>query len=123
MDEMPAAAGAGLRARQASDVKAAIAFALLALVNSERARHHVPPVRSTPKLSHCTEFRPMRCLGRLHVRSRSVGVITAWKCGSLPGFVHCWLASPSHRQIMLDPSYRLAGAAVEGSTARVVFAA
>lgn len=123
MGEVPVAAGPGPRAGRARDVKATVAFALLALVNSERARNHVPPVHSTPKLSDCTEFRPMPCLRREHVRTRSVGVITAWKCRSLSGFVHCWLASPPHRQIMLDPRYRLAGAAVEGSTARVVFAA
>jgi uncharacterized protein YkwD len=100
-------------------------------INAERARYHLPPLRSSPRLARVASRHSADQLrhGRLShatgrgtpfavrlarvTRARKVGETIAWMSRSrqvgAARFVRLWLSSPRHRAQLLDPSFRRVG--------------
>ena len=140
----PACAGAGLRPSGGN--LAAVDAATLCLINQVRAAHHVRPVRANRELGRVASdqvgvmlrmnyFADVRPTGqtplslvaatRYPARSArvSVGQNIAWGTGryATPAMVvAAWMASPPHREIMLDGEYRDAGVAATPATPSVI---
>ncbi len=112
---------------------------ILRAVNDVRAAHGRRPLTSGPALhraarAHSVDMVRRRYfehgsfaqrLRRFGVRGRALGENLAF--AREPGFsagrvVQMWMASPSHRSVMLDPSFRRIGVGVAGRSSRRVTA-
>jgi uncharacterized protein YkwD len=104
---------------------------IVRLINRERARNHLSPLRVNVHLVDAARYHSREMLrygyfdhNSLHparawdrrVRSflsRSVvGEALAWGAGTLASpsaTVRMWMASPPHRRILLDPTFRVIG--------------
>jgi uncharacterized protein YkwD len=131
-----ACAGAGAPPTKATIARAAGAVACL--VNAERARHGLAPLRAVGMLSSAagahsrdmvrrhyfshtgpggsTPARRVARTGYLHgARSWAVGETIAWGSGRLAtpaALVRGWLRSPPHRKTLLDARFRDLGVGV-----------
>jgi uncharacterized protein YkwD len=140
----PPCVGAGLRPTAANS--ALTAAATLCLVNRIRAAHELPPLHANAALTEVAAsqvgamvssdyFADIRPTGQtplslidaspyLVAGARlTVGENIAWGTGSFGRPRHIvreWMASPSHRAIILDASYRDAGVAIRPALPRVV---
>jgi uncharacterized protein YkwD len=107
--------------------------ALLAVMNEARAANHVPPLHADTRLERAARAHSSAMLrsgsfshGAVGARIRHVGVKAlrvgenlAWGVGQMArarSIVRMWLASPAHRQNLLDPRFKLVGVgAIRGS--------
>src|SRR4051794_21923136 len=115
--------GAGARAGRASGAR--MRWALLCLVNRQRARHGPRPLAADRRLMraagrHATDMVRRRYFSHVSPSGSSplgrawsvgwrggVGEAIAWGCGSLStprATVRTWMASPPHRAILLSRS-------------------
>ena len=100
--------------------------ALLAVMNEARAANHVPPLHADTRLERAARAHSSAMLrsgsfshGAVGTRIRGVGVKAprvgenlAWGVGQMArarSIVRMWLASPAHRQNLLDPRFKLVG--------------
>jgi uncharacterized protein YkwD len=113
-------------------------IAVVRVMNSVRAANGVPPLRIGPALtraarSHSVDMARrgyfdhgafVQRLRRFGVRAPYVGENLA--SGTTPlsaaAIVQMWVASPPHRQNLLDRSFRLIGVGVAGRSTRLVTA-
>jgi uncharacterized protein YkwD len=102
-------------------------------MNQVRTAHGVPPLRADARLEQAARSHSSKMLrvgvffhGAFDARIRRVGVHAprvgenlAWAAGRLSrarAIVRSWMASPSHRENLLHPGYRLVGVgALRGS--------
>lgn len=118
----PAAAGSAKQDR--------VERAVVKQVNSIRAQHGLRPLRrsrglaraadvkarevaSTQVLSHDSpDGTPMHSRVRKYVKARSVGETIGYvpaRSRQASAIVRAWMASPSHRQALLSPTFRRVG--------------
>jgi uncharacterized protein YkwD len=113
-------------------------IAVVRVMNSVRAANGVPPLRIGPALtraarSHSVDMARrgyfdhgafVQRLRRFGVRAPYIGENLA--SGATPlsaaAIVQMWIASPPHRQNLLDRSFRLIGVGVAGRSTRLVTA-
>jgi uncharacterized protein YkwD len=114
-------------------------LAILRAVNGVRARNGRRPLGLGPALhraarSHSVDMARrgyfdhgpfVQRLRRFGVRAQSIGENIAY--ATEPGFsaavvLQMWMTSPSHRAVLLDPSFRRIGVGVAGGTTRLVTA-
>ena len=113
-------------------------LAIVRVMNSVRATNGVPPLRIGPALSRAARSHSVdmarrgyfdhgpfvQRLRRFGVRAPYVGENLA--SGSRPlspaAIVRMWIASPPHRQNLLDRSFRKVGVGVAGANTRLVTA-
>jgi uncharacterized protein YkwD len=114
-------------------------LAILRAVNGMRARKGRRPLALGPALhraarSHSVDMARrgyfdhgpyVQRLRRFGVRAQAVGENIAY--ATQPGFsaavvLQMWMTSPSHRAVLLDPSFRRIGVGVAGGTTRLVTA-
>jgi uncharacterized protein YkwD len=113
-------------------------IAVVRVMNSVRAANGVPPLRIGPALtraarSHSVDMARrgyfdhgafVQRLRRFGVRAPYIGENLA--SGATPlsaaAIVQMWVASPPHRQNLLDRSFRLIGVGVAGRSTRLVTA-
>ena len=109
---------------------------VLCLVNRQRARHGVRPLRADRRLAraarrHARDMARRRYFGhqrsggpslrartrRAGFRGRATGETIAWGCGSSGtprATVRAWMASPGHRTVLLSGRYGRGGAGIAG---------
>lgn len=114
--------------------------AVLRSVNSVRARHRLPPLRSHSRLTRAASAhsadqlrsgRPShqsadgtsaRQRLRRYSPARKTGETIAWLTAGQPDMVATivgmWLASPSHRRVLLDRRFRRLGVGVRSGVVR-----
>lgn len=113
-------------------------IAVVRVMNSVRATNGVPPLRIGRALSRAARAHSLdmarrgyfdhgpfvQRLRRFGVRAPYIGENLASGTEPLPAaaIVRMWLASPSHRQIMLDRGFRLVGVGFAGGSTRLVTA-
>jgi uncharacterized protein YkwD len=111
------------------------AAAVVCLVNRERARRDLPPLRQQPRLERAAErysrdmvrrrffshtspegasvAERLRAVAYVRgARAWAVGETLAWGTGDLAtptAIVNAWLDSPRHRRVLLAPRYREVG--------------
>jgi uncharacterized protein YkwD len=114
-------------------------LAILRAVNGVRARNGRRPLGLGPALhraarSHSVDMARrgyfdhgpfVQRLRRFGVRARAIGENIAY--ATEPGFsaavvLQMWMTSPSHRAVVLDPSFRRIGVGVAGGLTRLVTA-
>jgi uncharacterized protein YkwD len=114
-------------------------LAILRAVNGVRARNGRRPLGLGPALHRAARFHSVdmarrgyfehgsfvQRLRRFGVRARAIGENIAY--ATEPGFsasvvLQMWMTSPSHRAVLLDPSFRRIGVGVAGGSARLVTA-
>jgi uncharacterized protein YkwD len=95
-------------------------------MNEARAANHVPPLHADTRLERAARAHSSAMLrsgsfshGAVGTRIRGVGVKAprvgenlAWGVGQMArarSIVRMWLASPAHRQNLLDPRFKLVG--------------
>ena len=104
--------------------------AMICLINRERTKRDLAPVRSNPRLARsaaaknrdmlrCGDFSHTACgrsftttFKQARYRGRSVGENIAWGTGRLgtPAAIHrAWMRSPGHRRNTLSPKWRDVG--------------
>ena len=126
----------------------AIARATICLINLQRSRRHLTPLRANSSLARIARaqsvdmvrgdyFADYSISGRSPLdrmlpvfgaaRAASVGLATGqnigWgtgECATPAGMVHAWMASPPHRRILLRRSFREAGVGVTASLPRML---
>ena len=113
-------------------------YAIVRAMNTVRARNGVPPLRVGPALtraarSHSADMarRGYFDHGAFVQRLRSFGVRAPYlgenlAYGTQPltaaAIVQMWIASPPHRENLLDRGFRLIGVGVAGSSTKLVTA-
>jgi uncharacterized protein YkwD len=139
----PAAAGPGCSGAAAPlgvAAAAAVEAAIACLVGAERAARGLPPVRAAGALAlaarrHAADMVARRFFahvspsgGTVDRRARRAGYLEAAPCWALgedlgwappavataQAVVAAWMASPSHRSVILDDDFREIGVAVAG---------
>ena len=101
-----------------------VAAALVGAVNAERAEHGLPALQVSKDLSRSADAFAHRLTGRGQFRHERrirvqrgryshVGETLALNL-DVAGAVRAWMASPPHRQLLLSPKFRLAGAGHAG---------
>lgn len=147
---VPAAASScpGANAHPTPADVAAVDAATLCLINQVRGAHHLRPLRSNRELGRVAAsqvthmvradyFADNRPTGQTpmslvaitrypaHAAGFSVGQNIAWGTGSYTTPAHIvaeWMASPPHRELMLDTEFRDAGVAVTPAVPSVLHA-
>jgi uncharacterized protein YkwD len=108
---------AATAATAASLLAGSPAATVLQLVNRERERAGLPPLRADRRLTtiahRCPESTLENCSRRLDRHVREVAENTVWDAASPGEAVRLWLASPPHRAALLG-RWRLTGVAVLG---------
>lgn len=122
---LAAAVAAAVAAPPAQSQLVGTTLAMADNVNRIRQAHGLPVLRATPELTwsasgyarsmldqdrfgHLTSIRAPAHFGRL-------GETLAWHAGWRPrvdSTVSGWMRSPTHRAVLLNPSYRVIGAAL-----------
>jgi uncharacterized protein YkwD len=113
-------------------------FAIVRAMNAVRASNGVPPLRIGPALTRAARAHSgdmarkgyfehgafVQRLRRFGVRAPSIGENLASGTGPLgaAAIVQMWIASPPHRQNLLDRSFRRVGVGVAGGSTRLVTA-
>jgi uncharacterized protein YkwD len=113
-------------------------LAVVRVMNSVRATNGVPPLRIGPALSRAARSHSVdmarkgyfdhgafvQRLRRFGVRAPYVGenLASGTKPLSAAAIVQMWIASPPHRQNLLDRSFRRIGVGVAGASTRLVTA-
>jgi uncharacterized protein YkwD len=114
-------------------------LAILRAVNGVRARNGRRPLGLGPALHRAARYHSVdmarrgyfdhgpfaQRLRRFGVRARSIGENIAY--ATEPGFsaavvLQMWMTSPSHRAVLLDPSFKRIGVGVAGGMTRLVTA-
>src|SRR4051812_46945758 len=101
---------------------AALAAAVIGMVNHARVAHHLRPLRADHRLAvaashwrghHHGRGQPLRRVRRAGYRAWRASENLAWGQGLTPkAAVEAWLASPPHRANMLDPRVVATGVAI-----------
>jgi uncharacterized protein YkwD len=113
-------------------------LAVVRVINSFRATNGAPPLRVGPALTRAARSHSadmvrrgyfdhgpfVQRLRRFGVRAPYVGenLASGTKPLSAAAIVQMWIASPPHRQNLLDRGFRLIGVGVAGASTRLVTA-
>jgi uncharacterized protein YkwD len=113
-------------------------YAIVRAMNTVRARSGVPPLRVGPALTRAARAHSVDMARRGYFdhgafvqRLRSFGVRAPYlgenlAYGTQPltaaAIVQMWIASPPHRQNLLDRGFRLIGVGIAGSSRKLITA-